>query len=207
MKETEQIKFWKGEFGEEYTERNKGDFDELYQKQFGITKSQLNKEFVGNLKKDIKILEVGCNRGIQLQILKSQGFKYLWGVEINEKALSIVKENKDFNIVQAMAQNIPFKDDFFDLVFTNRVLIHIPPNDLPRVIDEIYRVSKKYVWGFEYFSEECQEINYRGNKNKLWKNNFLKLFQERHPDLKVVKQKKLKYLEEDNIDEMFLLEK
>ena len=43
--------------------------------------------------------------------------------------------------------------------------------------------------------------------NKLWKNNFLKLFLERHPDLKIVKQKKLKYLENDNEDIMFLLEK
>ncbi len=53
----------------------------------------------------------------------------------------------------------------------------------------------------------CQEIEYRGHKNRLWKNNFLKLFLERHPDLKITKQKIIKYLENENIDEMFLLEK
>ena len=42
---------------------------------------------------------------------------------------------------------------------------------------------------------------------KRSKNNFLKLFLERHTDLKIIKQKKIKYLENESVDEMFLLEK
>ena len=131
----------------------------------------------------------------------------LWGIEINKKALQIARENKSLNLIEGSALEIPFKDNFFDLIFTSGVLIHISPKDLPKVIDEIYRTTKKYIWCFEYFSEECEEIIYRDHKNRLWKNNFLKLFLEKYPDLKIVKQRKLKYLENENIDMMFLLEK
>jgi hypothetical protein len=92
-------------------------------------------------------------------------------------------------------------------VFTSGVLIHIAPNDLERILDEMYRVSKRYIWGFEYFAEECTEIEYRGHKNRLWKNDFLRLWQDRHPSLKLLKQRKVPYLDSDNVDLMFLLAK
>jgi len=207
MKETEQMKFWKGDFGNEYTERNTGDWDNFYKEQWGITRTALNKDFLSKIKKESTILEVGCNLGNQLKILEKDGFTNLYGIEINKKALTIARNNKSFNLVEGSALDIPFKDDYFDLVFTSGVLIHISPKDLPTVIDEMYRVSNKYIWCFEYFSDECKEIEYRGNKNRLWKNNFMKLFIERHPDLKVVKEKKIKYVANDNVDAMFLFEK
>ena len=207
MNQTEQMEFWKGNFGDDYTIRNAGDWDELYKKTWGITRTELNKEFLSGLGKDISILEVGCNRANQLLVLKDDNYTNLWGIEINKKAIELARENKSLNLLEGSAQNLPFKDGFFDLVFTSGVLIHISPDDLPKAMDEIYRVAKKYIWCFEYFSEECQEIVYRGHKNRLWKNNFLKLFLERFPDLKLVRQRKIKYVENDNVDEMFLLEK
>ncbi|GAG39927.1 unnamed protein product, partial [marine sediment metagenome] len=78
MKDTEQIKFWKGEFGDEYTLRNSEDFDELYKKQFGITRTELNNDFLSDLNKDIFTLEIGCNKGLQLNILEKSGFNNLW---------------------------------------------------------------------------------------------------------------------------------
>jgi pseudaminic acid biosynthesis-associated methylase len=207
MVKTEQEKFWEGDFGDEYTIRNAGDWDELYRKQWGVTRTELNDEFLSDLKKSDSILEVGCNRANQLQILHKQGFENLWGIEINRKALRIAKENTSFNIIEGSGFNIPFKDGFFELAFTSGVLIHIAPADLPRIIDEIYRVSARYIWGFEYYAEECEQIEYRGHRNRLWKNDFPRLYQDRYPDLKVVKERKIKYLENDNFDIMFLLKK
>ena len=94
MKDTEQIKFWKGEFGDEYTQRNSENPDELYKRQFGITRTELNNDFLSDLNKNISILEIGCNRGIQLNTLEKNGFNNLWGIEINKKALQIARENK-----------------------------------------------------------------------------------------------------------------
>ena len=207
MDKNEQQKFWEGSFGNEYTLRNVGNLDEFYRKLWGITRTELNKQFLSMLEKNVSILEVGCNRANQLSILQNMGFGNLWGLEINKRALEIARENKRFNLIESSATDIPFKDGFFDLVFTSGVLIHIDPEIFEQVMDEMYRVAKKYIWGFEYFSEECEEIEYRGHKNRLWKNNFLELFQNRFPDLKVVKQKKLKYLENENVDMMYLLEK
>lgn len=207
MEKTEQIKFWESEFGDEYTLRNSEDMDLLYQKNFGISRTKLNQEFLGELDPKSKILEIGCNQALQLVKLNEIGFCNLWGLEINQKALKIARNNLSFNLIFGTAFDIPFKNNFFDLVFTSGVLIHISPKDLPPAIDEMYRTSKRYIWCFEYFSEECQEISYRGHSNRLWKNNFLKLFLTRHPDLKIVKEKTIKYLDSDNRDIMFLLEK
>ncbi|MCF2136994.1 MAG: methyltransferase domain-containing protein [Candidatus Thorarchaeota archaeon] len=207
MKKTEQEKFWEGNFGDEYTIRNVGDWDAFYKSQWGVTRTSLNEEFLTGIPHDARILEIGCNRGNQLQVLEKQGFTNLWGIEINKKAIEIARENKKFNIVEGSIYDIPFKEGFFNLAFTSGVLIHIPPENLQNAIKEIYRVSRKYIWCFEYFADECTEIEYRGHKNRLWKNNFLRVFQETFPDLILVKKRMVKYLHNENVDIMFLLEK
>jgi pseudaminic acid biosynthesis-associated methylase len=209
--ETEQQDFWEGEFGRHYTERNKftiEGLDQLYLDRFGTTRTELNNQFLSGLDKNIRVLEVGCNRGIQLKFLDNMGFTDLWGIEISRYAANLaLKEVKEANIIRASALNIPYKGNYFDLVFTSGVLIHIHPDDVPKAVDEIYRVSRKYIWGYEYFSEKCEELPYRGNENKLWRNNFPKIFMERHPDLVISKETKLKYKDRNSFDVMYLLEK
>jgi ubiquinone/menaquinone biosynthesis C-methylase UbiE len=110
--------------------------------------------------------------------------------------------------MEANAFDIPFKGNFFDLVFTSGVLIHIAPKNLKKAMKEISRVTHKYIFGVEYFSEKCEEIEYRGNKNKLWRNNFPKLFIKYNPNLKLIKSEKLKYLDRSgNVNTVYLLEK
>jgi len=203
----EQTEFWKGKFGDDYTERNHGEWDEFYKEQWGITRTELNVEFLGDLDKDIRILEAGCNRGNQLEMLNKNGFTNLWGIDVNKQALGYARSNKELNLVEGSLLDIPFKDNYFDLVFTSGVLIHIHPDDLKKAMSEIVRVSKGLVWGFEYFAEECTPIEYRGNANKLWKNDFLKLYLDTFPELKVVKKKLVPYLKDDNKNMMFLMKK
>jgi len=207
---TEQEKIWLGDFGKNYTERNiysPLELDRFYQNTYGITRSAMNENFLNVFEKDIKILEVGSNVGNQLLFLQEMGFKNLYGIELQNYAVEISKSRtKNINILQGSAFDIPFKDNYFDLVFTSGVLIHINPKDLPKVLKEIYRCSKKYIWGFEYFSENFSEINYRGNNNLLWKGNYPVIYQEFFPNLKLIKEEKYKYLNSENVDQMFLLE-
>lgn len=65
----------------------------------------------------------------------------------------------------------------------------------------------RYIWGFEYYANEYTEIIYRGQRNLLWKANFPKIYTDNFPELKIVNTKFLKYLDNDNIDVMFLLKK
>lgn len=206
--ETKQEMFWKGKFGDEYLSRKGAkDFDELYPILYGTTRTELNKEFFSKLNKDISILEVGCNRAEQLHLLKDIGFTNLWGIDINHRSIQIAKIEKSFNIIESSGFDIPFKDNYFDLVMTNVMLIHVDPQDLSRLMAEIYRVSKKYIYGYEFYSKDCEMIPYRGNVNRMWKNDFKTLFLNQFKDLKIVKEKELKYLKDDNKDNMYLLEK
>lgn len=201
---TYQEQNWSESHGDEYVDRNPQtvkEMDQYYLDNFSIKRTDLNKEFLGDLKKDAKILEVGCNVGVQLKTLKEMGFSNLYGIEINKKAIEIAKQ-EGIDVIYASALDIPFKDDYFDLVFTAGVLIHISPNDIEKVMSEIKRCSNNLIWGFEYFSEEYKEIPYRGKDNMLWKANFVKLY-----NLEILKEKKLKYKNDDNVDSMFLLKK
>ncbi|MFZ0035300.1 MAG: pseudaminic acid biosynthesis-associated methylase [Sedimentisphaerales bacterium] len=208
---TEQIRMWMGTFGKGYTDGNAvtvEQMDELYKKNYGVNGTELFEEFMGGLERSIKILEVGSNIGNKLLVLQRMGFKYLYGIEINSYAIECAKANtKGINIIQANAFDIPFKDGFFDLVFTSGVLIHIAPADIERAMWEIHRCSREYIWGFEYYADTYTEVKYRGHDNLLWKTDFANLYLSLFNDLELVKEKRLKYLENENVDTMFLLKK
>lgn len=212
-KMSEQMKEWAEKFGEEYTDRNMttpDELDKLLRSRIGFSRTEQIDEFLSDLELD-NILEVGSNVGNQLLLLQKEGFKNLYGIELNRYAVEKSKERtkgKGIDIIQGSAFDIPFKDVYFDLVFTSGVLIHIPPKDINDVLDEIYRCSKRYIWGSEYFSEEYIKVDYRGHNELLWKTNFAKLYLNRFPDLKLIKERRYPYLEDRKlVDQVFLLKK
>jgi pseudaminic acid biosynthesis-associated methylase len=208
---TEQASKWSGAFGREYTERNPQsieEMEELYARNYGLTRTELNGRFLDNLDRSMRILEIGSNVGNQLLCLQRMGFERLYGIELQNYAVEISKSKcNNINIIQGEASDIPFKDSFFDMVFTSGVLIHIAPKKLSDVLREIHRCTKKYIFGFEYYSNETKEIPYRGNSDLLWKADFAKKYLELFDDLTLVKEERIKYLGNENIDTMFLLKK
>lgn len=183
---TEQIKTWTGDFGANYTERctfgSDDAFNALYEKRYGMSRDAINSDWVGNLSRDVRILEVGCNIGNQLRALQRLGFENLYGIDVQRFAVERAKGDcQDIDIIVGSAFDIPFKDGFFDLVFTNNVLIHIAPDMVGNVMDEMIRVTRKHVWGFEYYAPEFTTINYRGNEDLLWKADYPRLFLDRQP--------------------------
>ena len=210
----QQEDFWSGDFGKLYTDRNTRQNDELndiYTTWYGVTRVKMNEAFLSSLPKNTRILEVGCNTGMQLACLRSMGFTSLYGVELQDYAVQKAKEyTVGINIIQGSAFELPFKDQFFDLVFTSGVLIHISPDNLSKVFAEMYRCSKKYIWGFEYYADKTTSINYRGNEGFLWKANYGKLIRDQFSDLTLVKEEFYPYITENekgNTDFMYLLEK
>lgn len=208
---TSQEKIWTGIFGDNYTLRNPQtaeDTNNAFLKKYGISGTDICEEFIGNLDRSIKILEVGTNSASKLLLLQQMGFRNLYGIEINKKAIEISRRNaKDINIIYGSALDIPFKNNYFDLVFTAGVLIHISSYDIEQVLREIVRCSKEYIFGIEYFAEEYTEIEYRGNKNLLWKANFPELYLKFCSELRPVKLKKFEYIDNKNKDIAFLLKK
>lgn len=203
--------FWGGKAGNAYVDRNPlsiQDSDNLYLKDYGVTRRELNERFLGNLNRDLKILEVGANIGLQLELLRLMGFKNLFGVELNDYAVEKAKKlHPRVDVIRGSAFNLPFRDGYFDLVFTSGVLIHIAPRDLPQVLDEIHRITNRYIWCYEFAARELIEVTYRDRQELFWRQDFLKLYLDRFPDLKVVKTEEIPVLKSSNFSQMFLLEK
>lgn len=212
---SKQTKAWSSELGVEYTDRNMMTEEEMelaYKRRYGISRTDMNATFVNAFDKNIRILEVGTNIGNQLLCLQKAGFKNLYGIELSAYAVFVAKNRtKNINIIQGSALDIPFKDNYFDLVFTSAVLIHINPAELHIVLNEIYRVSKSYIWGLEYFAQEYTKIKYKKAKETsdlLWKANFPQIFLRQFGDLKLERAEFFRYLDErNNEDVMYLLKK
>ncbi|MFC1480187.1 pseudaminic acid biosynthesis-associated methylase [Candidatus Omnitrophota bacterium] len=208
---TKQMEQWSGNFGHKYTDRNTFEVDKLdqvYMKEFGVSATELYLDYVGQMPKDIKVLEVGSNSGNMLGLFRSMGFENVYGIEINRYAIGVCRARmKDVSIIEGSALDIPFKDGYFDLVFTAGVLIHVSPDDIKTVLNEIYRCSGKYIMGCEFYSDSYQELDYRGNKDLLWKTDFNRLYQETFQGLKPLKERRIKYSGTDKEDSMYLLEK
>jgi pseudaminic acid biosynthesis-associated methylase len=208
---TEQMEKWAGQFGKEYTDRNALPLEEmeaLYKGNYGQTRTELNERFLRGIDRSIRILEVGSNVGNQLLCLQEMGFGNLYGIELQSYAVELSKSRtKRINIIEGSAFDIPYKDSYFDLVFTSGVLIHTSPSDIALAMREIHRCTKEYIWGFEYYADKYTEITYREHRNLLWKADFARLYLDQFGDLELIKEERIKYLDGDNIDTMFLLRK
>lgn len=135
-----------------------------------------------------KILEVGSNVGHNLVSLSRIKDYQLVGLEPSKYA--VLQGRSSTNLISILEGNIfdiPFKDGYFDLVFSCGVLIHISIEDLPKAMDEMYRVSNRYLLVVEYFAEKETVIPYHGHNNMLWKRDFKKHFEERFPKMKLLK--------------------
>jgi pseudaminic acid biosynthesis-associated methylase len=168
---------WTGNFGEEYTRRNSevtpsaGTFHHALGKRLGA----------------YRVLEVGCNVGVNLTLMAADRDFTVAGIDINQYALQEARHRLPRVILlRATAYHLPFSDKSFNLVFTCGVLIHIPPESLNDVIREIHRVSRKWIWCGEYFSEELTEVPYRGEKAALYKCDFGARYLNVLPDLKLI---------------------
>ena len=207
--ETVQAQVWQGEFGREYTDRNTLDLEEmnrLWSANYGLSRRDVNRLFLRDIPKDASFLEVGCNVGNQLLQLQELGYTNLSAVEVQPYAVEIAQSRlEDVSIRQGSALSLPYESDSFDVVFTSGVLIHIAPQDLPRAMEEIHRCTKTYIWGAEYYAPDVERVNYRGHDGLLWKMDYAKRYLQEFKDLEVVREQHLPYLQNQNVDTVFLL--
>ncbi len=205
-----QRKFWANEFGTDYIDRNNSikKINENYKRLTGITINEIYEKKFNYIDRKSSILELGCNIGLKLSILDKMGFKNLYGLEINKKAYDIAKENNpDIKFINSSIEDFESNDKKFDLVYTSGVLVHIHPSSLDLIIKKIINISQKYIFGFENFSENLVEKKYRGHSSVLWKQNFPLLFKKILPTIRIVREEKIPYKNEDLCDITYLLEK
>jgi len=163
---TEQESFWAGEFGNSYIERNVT-YHDL------IAKKIMFSKMIRKLRRIESMVEFGCNTGLNLKALKmiNRNFE-IAGYEINKNAISEAKKVPGCEIFeQSVITNIS-QSKMYDVSFTSGLLIHIHPDDLGVVYDNLYRLSKKYILINEYYNQFPVMVEYRGNLGKLFKRDF-----------------------------------
>ncbi|MFH1376315.1 MAG: class I SAM-dependent methyltransferase [Candidatus Woesearchaeota archaeon] len=90
---------------------------------------------------DLKILDSGCGTGILLTKLKKYGEPS--GVDISEEALKYCKERGLKKLYKSSVENLPFKENTFDLVTSIDVIYHKEVQSDIKALKEINRVLKK----------------------------------------------------------------
>lgn len=185
MEETSQLALWRSEFGRSYTDRNDREMPERVESWRRVLEGLTPH----------RVLEVGCNVGWNLEYLRRLGIPELYGIEPQpyavERARALFAPSRSgpsFGILQGTAFDLPFKDGFFDLAFTSGVLIHISPDTIGAALDEIYRVSRRYIVAIEYDAPVEQEITYRGHGAALWKRDHGGTWRTRYPQLELIRR-------------------
>jgi len=173
-------RLWSGELGNAYVERNHA---------AGDTRGPFWQKVLTELDAQT-VLEVGCNIGANVRwIAALRPPQQVYGVDINLKALNKLRRSlPDVNAMLSPGRELPFRDRWFDLVFTMGVLIHQPESTLPLVMAEIVRCSRRYVLCGEYFAEQTTEVPYRNQNGALFKRNYGRIYQELFPELRLLEK-------------------
>lgn len=101
------------------------------------------------IKKSDVVLEIGCGQGIDtLKIAKITD--HLTAIDITGNAIERTKQmlskfNKKGILMRGDAENLEFKDNSFDVVYSYGVLHHTP--NTKKAISEVYRVLKNEAHG------------------------------------------------------------
>ncbi|KIV67882.1 pseudaminic acid biosynthesis-associated methylase [Pseudomonas sp. SLBN-26] len=176
---TEQERFWQGEFGDDYVDRNDGERHVASATAFFAQALRR----AGRLD---SLLELGTNRGLNLQALhRLLPDAALHGVELNAKAHAIAQGLGIAEVWHGSLFDYPVHQPV-DLAFTRGVLIHLPPELLPKAYAKLYEASRRYVLVAEYYNPSPVEVSYRGHAGKLFKRDFAGELLDRYEDLRLV---------------------
>lgn len=177
--QTEQEKFWAGEFGDDYVDRNQG--RDVVANNVAFFSRILQRT------RDVEsAIEFGANVGLNLLALRAlKPDIVLSAVEINSKA---VKSLDGIGGVTIHAKSILdyMPDAAHDLALIKGVLIHIDPSRLADVYAKLHQAARRYICVAEYYNPTPVEVPYRGNRDKLFKRDFAGEMLDAFPDLRLV---------------------
>ena len=103
----------------------------------------LNKEI-----KNLKILDIGCGNGEIANFFAKNNKVLTCDIQDQRKD----KTNNNFKLIKKNKADLPYKDNFFDIVISNHVIEHITTAEQGKHIEEIKRVLKEN--GILYLSTE-----------------------------------------------------
>jgi len=162
---------WAGEFGDQYTARNRVN----WRKRIPFWKDIIDSTGARS------VFELGCNAGWNLSaITRVYPDVTVRGEDINRKSIAqaslCLSDPNEVWVSQGLHSSQ--YDPNYELVFTAGLLIHVEPDSLHEMMSKVVNSSCDYVLAIEYASDYEREIEYRGRKEKLWARPFGKLYQD-----------------------------
>jgi len=125
-------------------------------------------------KRSIKILEVGCGSGANVWYLAREGFS-VYGIDGSKTAVKMCverlkKEGLKAKIETRDISTLPYPSEYFDIVIDIASIQHNTPNQIKKILVEIYRVLKV---GGSFFSLTRSAKDYLfGHGRKIAENTF-----------------------------------
>ncbi len=103
------------------------------------------------------ILDIGCGAGgITVSLVKDHGAKKVVGVDVEEDVVNAATKrvlknglNNNIDILLIDKSNLPFEDNYFDIVFSKDSFVHIP--DKEKIFTQVFKLLKP--GGFFVFSD------------------------------------------------------
>ena len=122
-----------------------------------------------------RILEAGCGNGRHVLFFQEQGYES-YGVDISSEAIELGNEWLKRKGLKPTLQvgditNLPFDDNYFDVIISFGVLDHISFSVAKKAIREINRVCN--TGGYVYLSLRSTESSEFGRGKKTDKNTFV----------------------------------
>jgi pseudaminic acid biosynthesis-associated methylase len=177
--ETAQEAFWAGGFGTEYIDRNR-DAAAL------AGRTHLWSTILGRASGIGSAVEFGANIGLNIHALgRLLPAAALSAIEINAEAVRQLRRIEGLGVHHGSILE-PQVERAHDLAFTVGVLIHINPDALPAVYDNLYAASSRYIVVAEYYNPSPVSIPYRGHADRLFKRDFAGDMLDRFDDLELV---------------------
>lgn len=173
--ETEQERFWAGEFGDAYSQRNRG-------ANLIAARTALWSRILSRCEPVHSVTELGANIGLNLVALsRLLPDAALHGIEVNASAAAELRRNvPSATVVEGSFLDHPVGDPT-DLAFTCGVLIHVAPSALPTAYARLAQLGRRYVVLSEYYDPRPVSVPYRGHADRLFKRDFAGEFLDAHP--------------------------
>ena len=177
---TEQEKFWAGEFGNDYIDRN-------IEEGIVASNSAMFAKILARTSGIKSCVEFGANIGLNLRAIKRliPGVDCS-GVELNEAAAKLLQDEIGIkNVFTSSIFDVELQRKY-DFSLIKGVLIHLNPELLNLAYDQLYKSSSRYILICEYYNPSPVTISYRGHEDRLFKRDFAGEFMKQFPDTHLI---------------------
>lgn len=118
----------------------------------------------------VRFLDIGTGCGYLVKLLNNKGAQAM-GIEISDYAV----DNSHGNIVKGTVTDIPFKDNSFDVVYSQGLWEYVKEEDIPKAWHECNRVGKIQEHNIDTITDISNwSKDFKTHKSKEWWDEKLK---------------------------------